>query len=85
MKFLLTFLLMINIGFAKVVSEPMTVVKMSWSKDKKAYRLTMKEHAAVYWGQKSIEPCLLESLNKQKDVVVKFDTKYLILVGCEVK
>jgi len=68
---------------AKLVNEPMTVTQMSWSSEKELWRLTMLRHAAVYWAPKEMEKCLLESLHKQKDVKLHFDTKTLIISKCE--
>lgn len=70
-------------AWAKPVAEPMTVVKMNWSQDKKMYRLTMLKHAAVYWAPKSLESCLLESLKSQKDHQMSFETKTLKLSNCK--
>lgn len=83
MKWLILVLLLPSLGFAKTVSEPMSVVKMNWSKDKKMYRLTMLKHAAVYWADKKHESCLLDSINSKSDVQLSFETKNLHVSACK--
>ena len=83
MKYLILGLLLSSGAFAKSVSEPMQVVKMSWSADKKMYRLTMLKHAAVYWAPKKLELCLLGSLRTKSEVNLSFSTKNLQVSDCK--
>tara|TARA_R110000868_G_scaffold117599_4_gene312161 strand:- start:5814 stop:6083 length:270 start_codon:yes stop_codon:yes gene_type:complete len=83
MKWLILALLLPSLGFTKTVSEPMNVVKMNWSSDKKMYRLTMLKHAAVYWAPKKFESCLLDSMRSNSDVSLSFDTKSLQVSDCK--
>lgn len=83
MKWIILILCICSSAWAKSVSEPMTVVKMNWSADKKMYRLTMLKHAAVYWAPKKLEACLLQSMNSQTDYQLSFETKNLQLSGCK--
>tara|TARA_R110000868_G_scaffold117600_9_gene312326 strand:- start:6799 stop:7068 length:270 start_codon:yes stop_codon:yes gene_type:complete len=83
MRWLILALLIPGLGFAKTVSEPMQVVKMNWSAEKKMYRLTMLKHAAVYWAPKKLELCLLGSLRTQSEVSLSFSTKNLHVSECK--
>lgn len=83
MKRIILFLCISSSAWAKNVSEPMTVVKMNWSANKKMYRLTMLKHAAVYWAPKKFEACLLQSMSSQTDVKLSFETKNLQLSDCK--
>jgi len=83
MKWFILFICISSNAWAKSVSEPMTVVKMNWSADKKMYRLTMLKQAAVYWAPKALESCLLQSMNSQTDAKLSFETKNLQLSDCK--
>ncbi len=83
MKLIILLLCICSSAWAKPVSEPMTVVKMNWSIEKKMYRLTMLKHAAVYWAPKKLEACLLLSMNTQTDAILSFETKTMQLSDCK--
>jgi uncharacterized protein YihD (DUF1040 family) len=83
MKYFILSLFIISSVFAKSVNEPMTVVQVNWSKDKKMFRLTMLKQAAVYWASKKLESCILESLNTQKDFEMDFNTQDLKISNCK--
>lgn len=69
--------------YSKMVSEKMKVSSIIWNEKKAAYEVAFEMHAAKYFSPKEQFSCLHQSLQKQQEVSIEFETKTGMINKCQ--
>ena len=65
-------------------SENMRIQSLKWNENKNEYDLNIVGRAAVYHAKKDSYSCLSHSMQKKKQVLLKFDVATLQVKSCTI-